>query len=434
MLDNITAVKIVQGKSISSFGGINFVIEHLESQGFGKLISGNLPSLPIQSQYSWSDLFYSLLSVYLCGGDCIEDLQTNLKRGIGFNPFFKIPSPDTVLRRFSSLSTDKQFCKTKRGTVDHCYNTNEVLQKLNISVLKKLGVFDANELTLDYDNTILFNEKQDSKMTYKRNPGYQPGVCTVNERYVLSIENRNGNSDAKSFQEDTLMRIFESLRTERIKKIKHFRADAASYQYDIVKLLQKEVDYFYLGCPNRYVEKFFRQITKWEKFDETMEVGEIIIKPFEYQICKHKEEAKEYRLIVKRSPKKVQQIDVITQDANEYRAILTNNMDYSIQEVARFYNHRGNMERQFDIMKNDFGWNQLPFSKMEQNTVFLYFTGICNNLFQNLVKLFSKLYKSLLPSDRLKKFIFRIILIPANWIKQGRQLKLKVYGRIDYRT
>jgi len=271
-------------------------------------------------------------------------------------------------------------------------------------------------------------------MTYKRNPGYQPGVCTVNEHFLLGVENRNGNSDAKSFQKDTLVRMFNTLKKALIKKANHFRADAASYQYDVIKLLQLEVENFYIGCKNSYVEKYFTQITKWEKLDDLMEVGEIRITPFQQQAKEENETAQSFRMIVKRSPKKDGQYDIITQDKNQYRAILTNNDEWSAKEIAQFYNHRGNMEKQFDIMKNDFGWNQMPFSKLEQNTVFLYFTAICRNLYHHIIQVFSKKAQALKPTDRLKKFIFRFILLPAKWIKQGRQFKLKLFGRINFRT
>jgi len=271
-------------------------------------------------------------------------------------------------------------------------------------------------------------------MTYKRNPGYQPGVCTVNEHFLLGVENRNGNSDAKSFQKETLMRMFNALKGAFIKKAKHFRADAASYQYDVIKLLQVEVENFYIGCKNSYVEKYFTQITKWEKLDDLMEVGEIRIIPFQQQAKEKNETAQSFRMIVKRSPRKDGQYDIITQDKNQYRAILTNNDEWSAKEIAQFYNHRGNMEKQFDIMKNDFGWNQMPFSKLEQNTVFLFFTAICRNLYHHIIQVFSKKVQALKPTDRLKKFIFRFILLPAKWIKQGRQIKLKLFGKINFRT
>lgn len=254
-------MKIINSTPISAFGGINFVFDYLKRININTHFNNYLPVLSKQSQYNWNDIFSSLLSIYFCGGDCIEDLQTHLKSHFTNNPYVKLPSPDTVLRRLSELSENNFTCRTKRGNVEHVYNTNPKLELLNISLLKKLGAFDSDELTMDYDNTIIFNEKGDSKMTYKRNPGYQPGVCTLNENQVLYIENRNGNSDAKSFQTDTLKRLFSLLKANDVKTIDHFRADAASYQYDVVEILNKEAKNFYVGCRNSYVEKYFIKIT-----------------------------------------------------------------------------------------------------------------------------------------------------------------------------
>lgn len=431
-------MKIQNRKSISAFGGINFVFEYLEQSRYGDLINTLLPTLKNQSKYKWSDIIYSLLSIYMCGGDCMEDLQTHLKSHFHNNPFIKLPSPDTVLRRLAQLSENHKLCSTKRGTVDHIYNTNALLENLCIALLKKQGVFDSNEIILDYDNTILFCEKNDSKMTYKSHSGYQPGVCTVNEQQVLYIENRNGNSDAKSFQADTLNRLFDLLRANHIRKADHFRADAASYQYDVISLLSKKVENFYIGCRTSHVEKFFSKITYWESIkdncNETIEIGEINITPFQRQAKKLGETAEEYRLVVKRKPKKDGQYELFTQDAYEYRAILTNNKHYSACEIVLFYNHRGNMEKQFDILKNDFGWNQMPFSSLQNNTVFLYMTAICRNLYNKLIDYFSKKTKVLKPTYRIKKFLFRFIILPAKWIKRARQYQLQLYGQIHFST
>src|SRR5690554_2513740 len=198
----------------------------------------------------------------------IEDLQTHLKTHFADNPLLKLASPDTVLRRLSELAEPTQTCKTKRGVVTHQYCTNSKLENLNIDILKRLGVFKSDKLTIDYDNTIVFNEKQDSKMTYKKDYGYQQGVCTINEEHILYIENRNGNSDAKSFQANTLKRVFDLLESKKVKKIDCFRADAASYQFDVISLLQKKVNRFYIGCRNSYVEKYFSQVTDWEEMKD----------------------------------------------------------------------------------------------------------------------------------------------------------------------
>ncbi len=431
-------MKIQNCTPISAFGGINFVFEYLKKNNFESLYNSSLPTLKNQSKYDWSDVINSLLTIYMCGGDCIEDLQTHLRDHFINNPFINIPSPDTVLRRLSGLAQENRTCRTKRGNVDHTYNTNQVLEKLNVLLLKKLGVFETDEITLDYDNTIIFNEKSDSKMTYKRNPGYQPGVCTINEQQVFYIENRNGNSDAKSFQADTLKRMFKLLKNNKIKTVDHFRADAASYQYDIIDFLDNHVENFYIGCKNSYVEKYFTQVTEWKPFinscEGEMEVGEINITPFQRQAKKQGKDAKIYRLVVKRKLKKDGQYDIFTQDAYEYRAILTNNTDYTVSQIVSFYNHRGNMEKQFDILKNDFGWNNMPFSKLEQNTVFLYLTAICRNLYHKIIQYFSMKTKTLKPTYRIKKFLFRFIIIPAKWVRRARQEQLQLYGPIRFRT
>jgi hypothetical protein len=431
-------MKVQNYKPISAFGGINFVFEYLEKNNIGRLFNDSLPSLKNQSKYHWSDVMTSILSIYMCGGDCIEDLHTHLKSHLTGNPYVKIPSPDTVLKRLSELAQPNQTFRTKRGAVDHMYNINPGMEQLNLSLLKKLGIFNCGEVTLDYDNTILFNEKEDSKMTYKRNPGYQPGVCTVNEDYVLYIENRNGNSDAKSFQADTLGRLFIMLSDNKVANIDHFRADAASYQYDVIELLAKNVSNFYIGCRSSYVEKYFTKITQWSKMvdscNQQMEVGEINITPFQQQAKEQGKDAQTYRLVVKRKLKEDGQYDVFTQDAYEYRAILTNNNDYTAKQIALFYNHRGNMEKQFDILKNDFGWNNMPFSKLQQNTVFLYMTAICRNLYNKIIHYFSGKIKNLKPNYRIKKFLFRFIIIPAKWVRRGRQTKLNLYGKIRLQT
>jgi hypothetical protein len=158
-------MKLIKSKSLSSFGGINFVFDYLNELNINYMLNQNFPQVAKQSKYSWSDIFYTFMSIYFCGGDCVEDLNTNLKHHFKNNPFLKLTSPDTLLRRFSELSTPTQFCKTKRGIVTHEFCTNKTLLNLNIDILKHLNVFKSRELVLDYDNTIIFNEKSDSKMS-----------------------------------------------------------------------------------------------------------------------------------------------------------------------------------------------------------------------------------------------------------------------------
>lgn len=436
MLQN-TDMKIIESTQINAFGGINFVLEELNQQGIGDLLNENLPSLPAQSTYSWKDNFYALLSIFFCGGSYIEDIHTHLRPHIGENPYCNFPSSDTILRRMKSLASKDTFCRTKRGTVDHHYCVNDRLALLNIKLLKSLGTFNQRELTLDYDNTILFNEKDDSVLTYKKERGYQPGVCTINVNQILYLENRNGNSEAKSFQDVTLKRMFKHLSTCGINKPDNFRADSASYQYDVIQLLSKEVKHFYISVRKSYVSGYFSKIVNWEQTTDgngdQIEIGELKYRPFK-KYYKASQTPNEYRLVVKRKLRKDRQVDLITETEHNYTAIVTNDTEKSAIEAMRFYNKRGAMEKQFDVVKNDFGWNHMPFSSLADNTVFLYLTAMCKNIYQLIIKNFSKRFSGLEANFRIRRFIFKFIILPCKWIKRSRKLQLRVYGKIAYKT
>ena len=431
-------MKVVESRAISAFGGMNFVFEDFNSLGLDQLFIKGLPQLPSQSKYCWRDIIYPLFSVYFCGGTCIEDLEIHLKPHLSPNPFCEIPSPDTILRRLKDLSEPIKTCRTKRGIVDHQYSENSLLSNLNIQLLKRLGAFSMPTLTLDYDNTIVFNEKSDSVLTYKKDRGYQPGVCTINTHQVLYVENRNGNSDAKSFQHETLGRMFDLLAANGVRKTDNFRADSASYQYNVIRLLANKVHCFYISAKKSYVEKYFSQITNWKKTtdrkDNTIWIGEIYYTPFIPQAKEQGCNAQSYRLVVKRKKNKSGQLNVITQDDFDYSAIITNDTKSSAEDVVLFYNQRGLMEKKFDVIKNDFGWNHMPFSSLNTNTVFLYLMSMCKNIYHVIIQRFSKRFKAINPSFRIKKFIFRFIILPAKWIKKSRQNILRVYGQIGYKT
>jgi len=431
-------LKVVNSDFINSFGGINFILNSFDEIGLAAILDTHLPAMPSNAQYSWKDIFYSLYAVFFCGGDCAEDLQFNLNQGLADNPFLDLPSSDTVLRRLKQLSGPVDIFRTPRGAVDHQFALNESLNKLNIALLKSLGVFDSQSITIDYDNTIIFNEKADSKTTYKRFKGYQPAVATVNINHILYLENRNGNSDAKSLQVDSLHRMFECI-ADSINQVDFFRADAASYQYDVVRLVAKHVKHFYIGARPSYIESAVSQIDNWQPYEDKQGnkvlLGQCYYTPFK-QSARRKGQAdqvEEYRLIVRKKIDKKGQGNLFTGDAHEYFAVLTNDFTTELEEVWTFYNQRGAMERQFDILKNDFGWNNMPFSKLNENAVFLIIMAMCRNLYQHIITSFSKKYKGLKSSFRIKKFIYRFIAIPAKWIRKSRQWQLRIYGEIHLR-
>lgn len=429
-------MKIVKSKTISAFGGLNFVLEEFDHLDLGSSLTSKLPALPKQSLYSWRDILYSFWSIYLCGGDCIEDLSQNLNNSLKSHPKLSCPSPDSVLRRFRELASVAPTFGTPKGKRQHklCWNDN--LNRLNINIFKRLNAVGNKPLTLDFDNTIVFTQKEDAMMTYKKQFGYTPGVGIIDNQ-VVYVENRNGNADPQTLHNKTLENMFELFKKERI-SVDTFRADGASFQLKAIDLISQNCRRFFVrGRMSPKMVEAIKTVENWEPImidDEQVWRGSTIFIPFQSAAVRAKEQhlLKPYRMVVTKVPRKDGQINIFTGEAVNYYPIVTNDTELSNDQVVFFYNQRGAVEKEFDVLKNDFGWSKMPFSKIEENTVFLIFTAMCRNLYHHLIRKFSKLSPRLKPHFRIKKFIFRFICIPAKWIFQGRSWKLRVYGELAY--
>jgi len=185
-------MKVLNSSWISSFGGLNFVLEELCNLHIDLLINRSLPELPAQSQFSWKDILYSYWSILFCGGDCAEDISVNLGASLAKNPFVKGPSPDRFLARLKELSDPVQHFNERKGKVENDFSMNDCLNILNVKLLKRMSLLKGSEKVLDYDNMFVFTDKSDAKYTYYKQKGYCPGVGIIGNNIVY-VENRNGN-------------------------------------------------------------------------------------------------------------------------------------------------------------------------------------------------------------------------------------------------
>lgn len=431
-------MKVLKSSTISPFGGINFILEELKKLKVDQLLKDNLPKLCSQSRYSWKDIFYTYWSIILCGGECAEDIDINMRAFFANNPYFNLPSPDRLLDRVKQLSVPSDFLKKNRSDVVNEFSINQSMNSLNLKLLKSTKLLPKNNITLDYDNTFIYTKKSDARNTYTKNYGYCPGVGIIEDKIVY-VENRNGNCAPHTMQDDTLERMFSQLKDAGI-KVNSFRADSASYQFSTICTVHKHTDKFYIKAKiSDTIDHAVKSVKEWREvqFDgNSVWRGSTNFIPFVQIAGKKKmtEEIRSYRIVITKEPRKDGQINLFTGEACNYSCIVTNDYDKTDDEVVFFYNQRGKQEKEFDILKNDFAWNKMPFSKIEQNTVFLIMMAMCRNIYKYIITLFSGKVKGISPEFRLKKFIFRFISIPARWVKTGRLRALRLYGNINFET
>jgi hypothetical protein len=275
----------------------------------------------------------------------------------------------------------------------------------------------------DYDNQIISHEKYDAKKTYRMNTGYFPGVATIGDKIVY-IENRDGNANVKTGQAETLERAYTSVKEHEM-TINRSRMDAGSYSEDIVKAVAENSQLFYIRANKCHsLCDRIREIAQedWQNVEINFKKYKVASLPFTQFL-----EDRHYRLVVMGEKSDGRQADLFFGDNCIYRCILTNDRDSTEQEVIEYYNQRGSSEQTFDIQNNDFGWDHLPCSDMNRNTVYLVLTAMIKNFYNYIVSKVSKVFTDILPTSRLKRFIFRFICVPGRWYYRSRQWTSGLY-------
>lgn len=99
----------------------------------------------------------------------------------------------------------------------------------------------------------------------------------------LAKQNHNGNTPPKHHQKQTLERCFINLKDNNI-SIKHFRADSASYQKEVIELVEKNSTNFYVrNISSDSFSKHCNQIQDWETIEvnyKKRKVASILYAPF----------------------------------------------------------------------------------------------------------------------------------------------------------
>jgi hypothetical protein len=413
-------------KTITPFAGVFYANDEFKRSGLCQLIDNQLGYRVSTKGYSYSNLFRNFFNLFLCGGECAEDLQQHFRPTLEQIPGNAVASADTQLRCFGELATEntKVISTSKK---EYKFNINERLNDLNIKSLLLTKQLEKDKFyDFDYDNQIIEHEKYDAKKTYKMNTGYFPGVANIGNKIVY-IENRDGNANVKTAQAETLERSYKLLNNNKI-YVNRSRMDAGSYSEEIVKVAAKYSRLFYIRANKcESLTEEIRQITDWQTVEINFKEYQVAFLPFTNFLSEEN-----YRLTVMRETTGDPQLDLFEGEKFNYRCILSNDHESSEKEIIEYYNQRGTSEKTFDIQNNDFGWNHLPTSEMADNTVYLIMTAMLKNFYNYIVGKVSEVFPDILPTSRLKRFIFRFIAVAGRYVYRGRQWILQLYTDRPY--
>ena len=204
----------IKSEKLTPFGGVFSIMEQFDAL-LAQTIDSTLGLRCTLFGYQYSEILRSLMCVYLCGGSCIEDISTHLMKHLSLHPTLRTCSADTILRAIGELTCKNITYKSATGK-SYDFNTADKMNCLLIKALLATGQLKSGqEYNFDFDHQFIETEKHDAKPTYKKFLGYSPGMAVINDM-IVGIENRDGNTNVRFNQRETLKIVIPQTATYEI--------------------------------------------------------------------------------------------------------------------------------------------------------------------------------------------------------------------------
>ena len=170
----------IKNENVTPFGGIYHIMDVFSKLGLGNLIESVLGKRGSSGKaFSYGDIFSSLFFSYLCGGECLEDINALVEQ-FRQRPDTMLPGADTVGRGLKELSEKDIVYKSEASGMSYRFNAAEKLNVLLLRMIRRLGlVKPGNHVDLDFDHQFMPAHKFDAKYSYKQDFGYSYCISSV---------------------------------------------------------------------------------------------------------------------------------------------------------------------------------------------------------------------------------------------------------------
>ena len=150
----------IKSEKLTPFGGIFSIMEQFDSM-LSPIIDQTLGQRCRSIiGYQYSEIVRSLMSVYFCGGSCVEDVTSHLMRHLSCHPMLRTCSSDTILRAIRELTQDNISYTSDQGKT-YDFNTADKLNALLIKALISTGELNEVEsYDVDFDHQFFETENE----------------------------------------------------------------------------------------------------------------------------------------------------------------------------------------------------------------------------------------------------------------------------------
>ena len=131
----------IKSEKITPFGGFYYTSKVFYALSLDKVINGTLGvRSSTYNGYQWDEI---MSAMFLCGDDCVEDVNRSECR-LRESPEIRIPTSRTIGRAIKELSHEDMESKSSSGIVFR-FNTNPRLNDLLMKHKMKMGLFKSGQ-------------------------------------------------------------------------------------------------------------------------------------------------------------------------------------------------------------------------------------------------------------------------------------------------
>jgi hypothetical protein len=438
------------GEALTSYSGLALVRETCEALGLAGLVKQHVRIKQRQRGYSESEYVQSVIALIAAGGDCLEDIERlrsdkGLKLLVG-----ELPSAEAVRFFLYGFHDDKLLEERPEQGAFIAPETAPLAGLWEVQrevVLKASRKEEPKQATIDQDATVVESHKEQSRMTYLGERGYQPVInYWVEQDLILADEFRDGNVPAGMDCLSSFMRTIRALPAS-IETL-YFRSDSAAYQHKLLDTMRDGVDlngkrvpvYFAISADvsealrgrisslSESAWKPLRRVTEKGLIEGRKEWAEVEFIPTASSV---KKDMKPDRyLAIRVRPWQGE----LFSDGNSYHyyAVVTNRWEMEGEELLRWQRERcGSVEKVHDVVKNDLAGGVMPCGRFYANAAWWRLNCLCYNVISIMKR--QGLPKSFWPV-RLNALRFHLIGVAGNVVSHARMTFLKITaGLINYR-
>ena len=129
----------IKNENITSFGGIYHIMDVFSKLGFEKLTESVLGKRGSSGKaFSHGSIFGSLFFSYLCGGECLEDINALIGQ-FRQRPGTLLPGADTVGRGLKELTEKNIVYKSETSDKSYSFNTAEKLKNFYLYLVRHIS-------------------------------------------------------------------------------------------------------------------------------------------------------------------------------------------------------------------------------------------------------------------------------------------------------